>query len=49
MWKYLLFIIMMQYAQCNGWEYDGDDPHVEVGYIWYDGTEWVDYNLEGEL
>ncbi len=44
MLKGLLFIIIMSYLQCCGWEYDGSDPHVDVGYIYYDGTEWVEWD-----
>ena len=42
MWKSLFIIIFLFNLQCCGWEYNGDDPQVDAGYIWYNGTEWVD-------
>ncbi len=42
MCRWLLLLITLSYAQCNGIEYNGDDPKVDAGYIWYNGVEWVD-------
>ncbi len=42
MLKWILSLIVFSCLECSGWEYNGDDPQVDAGYIWYNGTEWID-------